>query len=180
MKVWKWYTKFKIWDKDFNDTELYAITNKKKYAKEFNKTRNLKLFKCVKTDMDKDEYANYVNNEVYSQQLKEGELVGDMEGEDGIVHSYELNFIMTEAEQQIIDGIYEGNSRLFETSFWYFSFPSYVYNDDIKDALKLLEYDKLRALFSDHNCLMTDMGEINLMPNSLAAFISIYGETLNI
>ena len=75
MKIWKFYIVEKKTKK--NDIELYAITDKKDIAKEFKKTRNMKIFKLIESNMDKTEYINFLNEEAYGNELIHMKLLTD-------------------------------------------------------------------------------------------------------
>ena len=78
MKVYLFYKKMKD---DKNGEILYGVTNNKKYAKKFMKERNMKNFRIEIEEMEKDEYANYCNdNDHRASVLQEFQLATVKDG----------------------------------------------------------------------------------------------------
>lgn len=177
MKIWRFYLKP---DKDNKNKhyDLYAITNKKEYAKHFMKTRDMKRFivKCSKDD--KETYRDFAN-ENRAQVLDEHELVTKTVNKNGLYGSTKVDFIMTEAEYQTCNGDEFMDVNIDTESFWEERecLPPKVFKDKIKDALIYLEYGSHYSIFNANKLDDIDMDEIyapDRWVDEVGAFINSY------
>jgi len=110
---------------------LYAFTTNKKIYKEFKSERNMNNFIIIKTDIDKEEYPDYV------KEHRDGLLDTvylPVKDEDGKVH--DIKFAITSYEQLVIDDIDIEYMLGGRDSF----VPYLIFNKEIVKALKVLEY----------------------------------------
>ena len=158
MKVYLFYKKMKD---DKNGEILYGVTNNKKYAKKFMKERNMKNFRIEIEEMEKDEYANYCNdNDHRASVLQKFQLATVKDGKHTFHDFYNKTIIMSYWERQIIDDFIPEFGETYE---WYdmrLPIPS-IFKDKYFISLKSIGYLWLFNLYI-----------IPIIDENLAAFIS--------
>ena len=180
MKVWKFYIVEP--DSKKKDIELYAITNDKHKAKAFKESRNMKIFKVIESEMDKDNYISFLNEEGYGNELIDGRLITDGVDEYDRYELKEVSFVMTRNEESVVDSTFESDLIISQDeNFWKDTLPSHVFNKEIQKALRILEYPVVRHLYVNKVLGEYDTyAAPSLMPNTLNLFIQTYGRTLNL
>ena len=186
MKVWRFYkkpTKVNEIPETISEEEkfpLYAITNDKKLAKEFMKTRDMSIFTVKKdTEVDKSEYAEIVSKN-RSALLVVNNLITSKDKYTNNQEVYEVPVVMTTFEKITINepvlAIDDEQSWMSPTT------PSpYILNNKILKALKLLDYEQKFRIFNlDYSNVSTD--EVYDTPSyyvdTVEFFVDTFGETL--
>lgn len=136
MKIWRFYKKPKK-DSSRRDYELYAITNKKKFAKEFMSTRNMDLFIMKKSEEEKDDWISFANDNLGAVlDYHDLQTCGD---NDDDIETKKIKILMTYFEWQNCDSDQIDLIEL-QPEYW-LDMPLYpIFNDKIIDALRNLEY----------------------------------------
>lgn len=139
MQIWRFYLdrrkikfnkRLDLDDKDMKEKYvLYAITNNKKYAKEFMRLRNMKIFRMITSDVTSEEWASYANAYTTKKMTKfylltrgdhEDYVINDGESchrDVSIVGPEEENMLMEsyiedgEYIEQLFEGILKGNAK---------------------------------------------------------------------
>lgn len=118
--------------------ELYAITNKKKYAERFENERNMNHFIIEYEEMSKDEYINFCNNNdnrgCVLKLYKVMTVKNSMHTSKSLCYK---NILMTHWEEQMID---EPVSYYDESNAWYGMPYPLIFNDEYVLALTKLQY----------------------------------------
>lgn len=139
MQIWRFYLdrrkikfnkRLDLDDKDMKEKYvLYAITNNKKYAKEFMRLRNMKIFRMITSDVTKEEWASYAN--AYTdKKITEFHLLTRGDSEDYIMNDGEsahrnltiigpvhedilMESYIEDGEyiEQLFEGILKGNAK---------------------------------------------------------------------
>lgn len=181
MKVWRFYYIKKREDNGQNDYQLYAITNKKEYAKEFMKTRNMKKFIHNCSHLEKEEWSEFANDnrgavlDIYSYETKR-------ELPNGFYGTEPVSVLSTFTECQNCSEEESYDLGIFDEEFFY-QIPHYrIFKKSVRDTLKLLQYTAVFDLFAG----IENPKEIN--PDNLPVpdfkidefnlFVKMYKETL--
>lgn len=140
MTFWRFYL---VPEEDDYDKEykVYALTNHKKLAKEFMKTRNMKKFIIKKSECTKDEYADAAN-EYRGAVLEYHKLVTESIDPEDVhkrISHREVEILMTMYEYQSINQD-ENEYPPFTMSFFSDTFPYILFKDRLLDALRNIEF----------------------------------------
>lgn len=140
MKVWRYY--FKPDENDSNKRyDLYAITNDKSLAKQFEKERNMDKFIKRCTNEDRETYADVANDNRASV-LNVRSFVTRTVLPNGTIQHTDADILCTDYEYQTIkDGAETASYVTTEDYWWHASKHSYMaFKNKIINALRLLEY----------------------------------------
>ena len=173
MKTYNLYSYYILKNKPPGITaELYAYTTSKKYAKEFESARNMKIFRKEKTTIDK-ESLEYLSREYNYQYLVEYSMpVYDTKRKI----RYDLHYILTKDECVTINT--EAISLMYTDIYNNCWFSPRIFKKKIHDALEVLNYNKIFYLISVNSQHPTDEDDLDLKPDRLAIFLRYYGKTL--
>ena len=186
MKVWRFYkkpTKVNEIPETISEEEkfpLYAITNDKKLAKEFMKTRDMSIFTVKKdTEVGKSEYAEIVSKN-RSALLVVNNLITSKDKYTNKQVVYEVPVVMTTFEKITVN---EPVLTIDDEQSWMSpTTPSpYIFNNKILKALKLLDYEQKFRIFNlDYSNISAD--EVYDTPSyyvdTVEFFVDTFGETL--
>jgi hypothetical protein len=138
MKLYRYYF---LPSKDDSERKysLYAITNKKKLAKEFENTRNMSRFMKKVSEVDNEEYVNFAN-EHREMVLQQESLTTRKTYDNGLIGHTDVNVTCTFGEYQIIKDCAEESATSSREEYWAMARPFSIYSKKIKAALKILEY----------------------------------------
>jgi len=144
MTIYRFYLKTK--NKGHTEYGLYAITNKKKIAKEFRETRNMKRFiEKSSDDMDKDEWIEIANDN-RGMVLDHYELETRGYDENDKPKVKKIKILMTLVEYQNATDEEEFMTYL---SAFFESTPFYlIFKENMVDALRWTEYVASQRFYS--------------------------------
>ena len=138
LRVWRFYLKPKSSSSSY-DYRLYAITNNKKFAREFMNSRKMDRFIVKQTDELKDDYADAANENLGAV-LNYYNLTTfyiNPEDKNQTTGKKEVSVLMTLYEYQSVNA----DETVYEvlTLEWWINMPEYpLVNDRICDALRIL------------------------------------------
>ena len=147
LRVWRFYLKPKSSSSSY-DYRLYAITNNKKFAREFMNSRKMDRFIVKQTDELKDDYADAANENLGAV-LNYYNLTTfyiNPEDKNQTTGKKEVSVLMTLYEYQSVNA----DETVYEvlTLEWWINMPEYpLFNDRICDALRILEYVSAQRFF---------------------------------
>lgn len=153
----------------YHDNEIYAYTDNKSYAEQFEDFRDMKKFKRVKKELSKEE-VNYLAKEYQCLYLKEYSFdVYDKENED----NYPFEIVITSMEEINVNN----NTMQVRVNLSTDTFdlnPKY-FNKDIQKALYIIGY--LTIYEENQLPFQNDSLENRIVPvpDQLSIFISLYG-----
>lgn len=180
MNIWRFYLK-KKYDKSYKpSTHLYAFTNKKKYADIFKETRDMKKFIVKKSEIDEDEFIDYVNSENQGRLLSKRSI----ETRDGDKNKkVEMELLLTDIEYQTIkDGC--NQSVISEPTWWLQNIGNYrIFNKKVIHALKKLDFFFFYKMFMDDPELDTkidDYSAPDFYTDEFLLLLSEFGHTFNL
>ena len=140
MKVWRFYDKA---NKSHSDYVLYAITNNKKIAKEFIATRNMDRYIMRKSDIDKEDWINFADDN-RGCVIEIHELDTRVKGKSENM-TVKIKVPMTYYEYQTID--LEDGETFLTSEMWLNAPPYLIFNDSMIDALRNVEYVAAQRFF---------------------------------
>lgn len=177
MKVWRFYIKEQEETTHAEKYNLYALTNHKKYAEQFQRERNMKKFVIKTSKMSREEYSalgNQNNNCV----LREEKLI-TKDIENGLYTHREVKILLTYYEYQCSSG--EDAYISINTPEWWYGIPTYkIFNDSTIKRLRLLYYVGMYKIMSDNPQLNHDDDDYSVpdvYTDELAMFIRTFGKT---
>ena len=178
MKVWRFYLRREN-SESKNKYELYAVTNNKKYAKKFMSERNMKLFQVKCSDIPKEEFLKFGNeNRGCLLDYKEF-ITKKINSKNEYTHTT-VKVLTTEYEWQSCDSDIVLNDILIDTD-WTAAVPYKIYKDKIIKSLRVLEYVSSYKLYSYDSSLIDpeddDYSAPDMWVDELGTFLRIYGET---
>lgn len=154
--------------------ELYAYTDKKEYAKQFEATRNMKKFRKKSLKLTRKE-VNYLADNYQGEYLRESLYLTKLPSK----HKYDITyvkFITTEME--------DITARSWMSTFltiklwdncW---FDYHIFNDDLIEVLRKLHYtDGYDMIMGYENEDEID-NEDTLIPDEFAMFLHLYKHTI--
>ncbi len=182
MKIWKYYLKpEKETDNPNYDIEdrypLYAITNNKKLAEKFKRSRNMKKFIETKAHVDKESYIEYINRNRSFKLVEYGLKTWfqhDKFDKDAI---YEVDVVMTEMERSTVE---DGLLEFEDISFWVNAPKPYMFEDKYVEALRTLEYIRSMKIFGHATSFMdyddkdSDYSAPTMTKDELSLFSKMY------
>lgn len=188
MKLWRFFKKEVDSDNIDDGVErdvstkypLYATTTDKNKAKVFMKQRNMDVFIVRVSDIERDEYLEYMQG-VRGTDIIEKELVTVKNKYTDKMKEMYVNMMVTMNEKVVIEEPY----FLQEQDWWLFEAPSpLIFNKSIQKALKMLDYNILFKLFTNESLPEFDEDDDIPAPawlyDDVGVFISICGDTLKI
>ena len=164
IKYWLYYLKL-----DNEDTELYAYTDNKEFAKSFERERDMSLFNKVKKKLSKGE-LNYLAREYQNCYLKKVEM--KMYDKKNHIWLYG-DFVMSTTEHLTVTS---SAIKLSECDIYrYCWFNPYIFKDNIIKSLEILEYANIYR-HNESNDYKSH--KINLKPDELGIFLHYFGKTM--
>lgn len=181
MKVWRFYYIKKREDTEENDYQLYAITNKKEYAKEFMKTRNMKKFIYNSSNLEMDEWRDFANDnrgavlDIYTYEARR-------ELPNGFYGTKPVNVLSTFTEYQNCSEEESYDLGIFEEEFFY-QIPHYkIFKKHVINTLELLQYTAVYDLFAGignpREINPDDLSVPDFKIDEFNLFVRLYKETL--
>lgn len=163
-KYWIYYHK--------KSNSLYAYTDNKKYAKEFEKMRDMEKFDIVSEEIDQNT-LNYLAKNYQGKYLKKIPIkIYDMKNKLW----FDSDIIVTIDESL---GIQNASTHLmYETLYKYCWDNPYIFKDKIIKALDILEYTKVYNHILNGSFYPEEDNNIKIKPDELGIFIHYYGKTL--
>lgn len=209
MQMWRFYLdrrqikfneRLDLDDKDMSEKYiLYAITTSKKYAKEFMRRRNMKMFRLITSDVTKEEWVTYANANT-QKKLTEIELITRGDSDDYIVNDGESahreitiigpieESVMVESYvedgeyiERLFEGILKGNAKVMNP---------YLFTEEYIKALRNIGYVSMYKIMvgiddpafhireedDDYSCSL--IGDNRLFAvDELSVYIDMYGYT---
>lgn len=164
---------YKYWIYYFKDTnEIYAYTDNKKYAKEFELDRNMDKFIKIRKDILPEE-VNYLARHYQGKYLTKAKIkIYDKK----TMKWFDSFLIMTLEEEITVQN--KSVQLLYDSIYTYCWQDPYVFNEKIYKALDKLEYVNIYNQISSaqSNCYIEN--EIKLKPDELGIFVHYYAHTL--
>lgn len=180
MKVWRFYYAQKREDNGEMDYQLYAITNKKEYAKEFKKTRNMNKFIVNDSKLDFDDWKEFANQnrgavlDIMAFNTK-CEMKNGFYGLKPVMVLCTLDEYQTCSEEDV-------QICIFEEEFFR-DIPNYkIFDKRLLHALETIQYTYTYDMFTSWGHPVDD-GEEPTAPelriDEFSVFVNTYGETLS-
>ena len=195
MKVWKFYIKCDsineniLPEKPTSSYALYAFTNHKKRAAQFMAERDMKKFKVITSDIDKDDYAKYVNSGQSTQmyELKylpfQNKVVTNSDSYD---YAY-VRLLTTTYEHMSCSEEEFGvqSCEVYNEEWWLGMPPIDMLEKSFGKNLDILRYSKMYELFNPTAFIKSsnaengyDLISPDVMLDEVALFIKFYKDTL--
>lgn len=180
MKVWRFYYAQKREDNDRMDYQLYAVTNKKEYAKEFKQTRNMDKFVINESKLDFDEWKEFANDNRGSVLdimtfMTRRELPNGFYGTKPISVLCTLDEYQNCSEEDVQIEIYQEE--------FFRDIPHYsIFKKKTIEALKTLQYTYTYDLFKQSGHPLDDGEELTapeLKIDEFSVFVNTYRDTLS-
>lgn len=183
MKVYYYYLKASSTDRDTfpgipydtpgdQETVLYAFTENKKYAKEFKRQRNMKLFTEVVHEIDDYEDMQAFVNDFLDCYLDYNKF-HNMYEKDGIIISKDISILSTNSEYDVISvgsEEYIGRTVFKSDSL---DLRNIEFNDEIETALETLDFRYALESVYPSEGLNYDI----LTVNEFEIFVRFFGNT---
>jgi len=178
MKIYRFYI---IPEEDNNrrDYELYAVTNHKEYAEEFEATRNMKKFIKRVTSEDKETYIQFAN-ENRGSVLTHHKCTTRDAYDNGLIGIKDVEILCTENEYIQFKDQAEATSYCTTEEYWSIAPPYKIYKSKLKAALRKLEYIsnyKFYRLEADIDPSDDDYSAPGISIDELGAFIALFKRT---
>ena len=142
-KVWRFYTKGGI-DND-EKYHLYAITNQKNFAKQFQEERDMNKFIIKKSEEDFDDWKELAR-EAGDAVLDIRDLQTKHKTDTNTYSTIGVPILCTMYEYQTADADF-AELPIMTEEFW-FKMPNLgIFNNKLIDSLKILEYHRFYRLF---------------------------------
>ena len=142
-KVWRFYTKGGI-DND-EKYHLYAITNQKDFAKQFQEERDMNKFIVKKSEEDFDDWKELAR-EAGDAVLDIRDLQTKHKTDTNTYSIIGVPILCTMYEYQTVDADF-AELPIMTEEFW-FQMPNLgIFNNKLIDSLKILEYHRYYRLF---------------------------------
>lgn len=173
MKFWRYYKKAEKDDVDKVES-LYAITTKKELAKEFERNRDMKKFRKVVSDEDRDFIHKFTDSNLHLLIDEVPLLTTNIV--DGKILTTITNIYVPFHEQQLTCDTDAAVMLLENNSIgWDNSVPFEVYNSEIREALSVLQYPECHALALHEE---SGYGYPLLSVDEVGMYIMRYGDML--
>lgn len=154
---------------------LYAITNNKKYAKRFERERDMNQFlKVITDDVDKTEWEEYGNKNRNSV-LEIAKLITrciDKNGKESPVKSMYVEVLITFWEKSTVSD--DMNYTCDDDYFWRKQESPYLYKNKYVEAFRKLQYIKYYNLYNIPLTAISGDDEDNMSINT--KFMSYEGD----
>lgn len=135
MHVWRFYLK----NDEEKGYELYALTNNRDIANEFMTMRDMNMFICIKSKVEKSEWINISTENRLAVLIKTELATQDVKG-NGLIGTTEVEVVITGYEHQCCDGDYNTNV-LLDAEYWCYDAPPYsIFRGEYQDALREIGY----------------------------------------
>lgn len=191
MKLWRFFKK----DVDPNNIDefaeldlktkypLYATTTNKSKAKAFMKQRNMDLFIVRVSEIEQDEYIEYIHKQgARGTDLVEKELLTIRNKYTDDAEDYQVSMMLTLNEKTIVDEPY----FMMDDEWWLSCAPHpLIFNKRLRKALKMIDYNTIYKLITtDPDERITDMDcdipSPDWVYDEVGVFIALSGETLKL
>lgn len=163
-KYWFYYLK--------KTNELYAYTDNKNYAKEFENMRNMKKFKRVVDDISTDELRQLVEEYKNKYLIKTKMDVYDKNSKEW----FKQDIILTSVESITIQNT-EAH-LLYKNIYSNCWDDPYIFKSKVHKALETLEYVNVYQNYIMAHSGLYQEDELNIKIDKLGIFIRCYGKTL--
>lgn len=163
-KYWIYYYK--------KTNELYAYTDNKKFAKEFERVRDMDKFEIISEEIDK-EMINQLAREYQNKYLKKYPIK--------IYDKKNLKWMDSELLVTVEESIGIQNiaiQQMQETLYKHCWDDPYIFKKKIYDALEVLGYNKIYYTYIMAQTGMYEDTDLNITSDELGIFIRYYGKTL--
>lgn len=149
MKIYRFYQITKNEKNGENSYELYAITHKKKFAKRFQKERNMESFYTSKSSMSMEEYQEFLKvTNAYGHELKIEYLITSDVDSNGMLCTRKVEVLITNYESDICINS-DPFMEICSAEFWSGLIPYKYFNKSLINALKTLEFHNFYKMFRD-------------------------------
>lgn len=164
---------YKYWIYYLKETkELYAYTDNKKFAKEFESDRDMNKFKKISCNIDSEE-VNGLAKYHQSKYLKKSSI----KIYDKKTMKYFNSYIIITIEEEVT--IQNTAIQLMYDSIYKYCWDNpYIFKDKIIKALSVLEYVNIYNQMSLSQTGQYEDNQINIKPDELGIFIHYYGNTM--
>lgn len=180
MKVWRFYKKP---EKDTSDKryDLYALTNKKEFAKVFQEQRDMSKFIKRCSDEEISTYSELANSN-RENVLDMYKLTTRTIYDNGLIGINKVKVVCTEYESQVVKEEGETASEFSLEEYWRGVVHYKAYKKKIQNALRVLQYIQFYKLFN--NPITTnidptdddyDVPDVEI--DEVGALIKIFGDT---
>ena len=142
-KVWRFYTKGGI-DND-EKYHLYAITNQKDFAKQFQEERDMNKFIVKKSEEDFDDWKELAR-EAGDAVLDIRDLQTKHKTDTNTYSTIGVPILCTMYEYQTVDADF-AELPIMTEEFWFRMPDLGIFNNKLIDSLKILEYHRYYRLF---------------------------------
>lgn len=171
-KFWFFYYKDPKQPNVLYDEDIYAWTDDKRLAKQFQKERNMDLFTLVKEEL------NYTDQRIIGEEytdclLEPYEMA--MYNKDK-TKRFVVTFALTKEEVTTIN--VSSMSLLVKNVYGNCWQNPIIFNDKLYEALEVLEYTKIYYNIISKNMYPMENDDIHLKPDIFSIFIRNYGKTL--
>lgn len=158
---------------------LYALTANKKLAKQFKKERNMDMFIVQKSDIDKETYSVFANQN-RSTVLEPCKLITCIDKYKKTQRMEDVELVLTYAERQVVE---EGQLFIFEENWWrmYYANSPFIFKEEYVRALAKIDFIDFYKLYNSDVYLdqYDDYSVPNYYIDELAYFLSIYGDLMH-
>jgi len=168
IKIWNFYMKDKNNPNKIND--LYAFTDNKSIAKEFQDERNMDLFICTKEILSHEEFMK-LSMDYSDCRLRVCTLPIYNKK---TFNKYETDYAVTLAEHCSIFT----HANIYMDLYNHCWINPLIFNDDLYNALTILQYTNIYQNIISQKSYPVENANINLKPDHLGIFIHLYGKTL--
>ena len=147
MKIWRFYKLPE--DKNAKQSyDLYAITNRKEFAKAFMETRDMNKFYLRCTKEDRETYTEYANKNL-DHILDYRALVTKDKLKNGFYGKKSITVLCTNFEYQIATNEDSVPGCFLDEMYWTYEAPKpTIFNEKIIEALNTLEYNRTFKIYN--------------------------------
>lgn len=189
MKVWRFYVKCDSIHKEILPEEaqgeyaLYAVTNHKKRAERFMTDRNMNVFKVVSSDMEKEDYIAYINddnNRNYVLEYQSFETRSLSKNGYYDTKSVELLVTMFEYMNCSEDEFATFWIDVMREEWWIAMPPVECFSDEIRSSLKSLRYMAMYNLMGSSSTInvIDELVSPDVYIDEVSVFIQVYRDVL--
>lgn len=139
MKIWRYYKKPENENISKKRYDLYALTNKKEYAKKFESERDMDLF-VKRVSKEDSETFTKLGNDNRACLLELHNFMTKTIYENGLIGIKDVDILCTNYEWQTCKDEAEVYSDFSHEEYWY-TFPSpAIFKKKYQESLRILEY----------------------------------------
>ena len=177
MKVYRFY-KRPEYDSLYHEYRLYALTNKKEYAKMFRETRNMNIFVEKSSKVSKDEWKSIIDDSRGAILTTKSLITKNIE--DGIIGTKHVEITLTDYEYECCNDEEFSMTAFLNDHYWANSFGYKMFKSEIVEALRVLEYVRMYKIYNNDPSMddeddYYDAPDISI--DEFSAFILMHSET---